>query len=498
MANLTLYNIYIAALVAVGGFSYGFGFSMFATSIAMPGFYNYFGLVENSDYAAKILGGVNGVFNFGLAMGALLQGWLSDTLGRKKALALAAAFATIGGALTAGSVAIPMLIVVRFPQGIGLGILLSLVPVYLTEVAPPHKRGMLSGLTTWSFTIGYLICAWIGVGAYFAKNEAVQWRMPIALSCFAPVVLFCGSPLIPESPRFLVQVGRKEEAWGILQKIHHDPTDPQETAAHAEFIQIQRQIEFERAEEVSYLKMLTKPSWRKRSLLAFFVQFASQSSGILAIANYMTLVFVDLGMTGVIPLVLYAVANCFGSISVTASVFLIDRVGRRTLLLIGFPILACILLTEGILQWKYVGTDNHVGLGAAVAVLYLYFIVFCGCIDVTQFVWAAEIFPTSIRSRGTGISTFGYFVGAITYTTPSAVAMRNIKHNILYLYMGLCIISTIIIYFFVPETKQLPVEEIAALFGDKVVVHLTADGQHLIEEEDISEKATNVQQISVV
>jgi MFS family permease len=151
-------------------------------------------------------------------MGALFQGWLSDTVGRKKALALAAAFAIIGGALTAGSVAIPMLIVVRFPQGIGLGILLSLVPVYLTEVAPPHKRGMLSGLTTWSFTIGYLMyvsiqiyltffnsadlcnpysCAWIGVGAYFAKTEAVQWRMPIALSCLAPLVLLCGLPFIP-------------------------------------------------------------------------------------------------------------------------------------------------------------------------------------------------------------------------------------------------------------------------------------------------------------
>lgn len=113
-------------------------------------------LVPNHQ-TTRILGGVNGVFNFGLAVGALAQGWLSDALGRKKAFALAASFSFIGGALLAGSVAVTMLIVVRLPQGFGLGILLSLVPVYLTEIAPPRRRGVLSGLTTWSFTIGYLM-----------------------------------------------------------------------------------------------------------------------------------------------------------------------------------------------------------------------------------------------------------------------------------------------------------------------------------------------------
>lgn len=94
---------------------------------------------------------------------------------------------------------------------------------------------------------------------------------------------------------------------------------------------------------------------------------------------------------------------------------------------IGFPCLAILLLTEALLQWKYVGSGNKAGLGACVAVLYLYFIFFCGCIDVTQFVWVAEIFPTAIRSRGVGIGFFGYFVGAITYTSASALEMKNMS-----------------------------------------------------------------------
>lgn len=90
-------------------------------------------------------------------MGSIVQGWTADWLGRKKAMAVAASFAIIGGALTAGSVNIAMLIVVRFVQGFGLGKVICLVPLYIAEVAPPHRRGMLSGATVWSFGIGYVV-----------------------------------------------------------------------------------------------------------------------------------------------------------------------------------------------------------------------------------------------------------------------------------------------------------------------------------------------------
>lgn len=92
-------------------------------------------------------------------MGSLFQGWLCDVVGRKKAFAVAGACSLTGGALITASIAIEMLIVVRLLQGIGLGMLICLVPLYLTEVAPPKKRGLLSGLTTASFAAGYLVYA---------------------------------------------------------------------------------------------------------------------------------------------------------------------------------------------------------------------------------------------------------------------------------------------------------------------------------------------------
>lgn len=150
---------------------------------------------------------------FGAAIGALIQSFLADRLGRKKAMAIASICGLAGGALAAGSVAVAMLIVVRILQGCGLGMLLALVPLYLTEISPPHRRGFLTGLTVMSFGMGYVMysfplcqfstltdrnsCAWISVGAYHAVNLTLGWRLPLALACVGPLGLLIGLPFIP-------------------------------------------------------------------------------------------------------------------------------------------------------------------------------------------------------------------------------------------------------------------------------------------------------------
>ncbi|EXJ69135.1 uncharacterized protein A1O5_08070 [Cladophialophora psammophila CBS 110553] len=266
MGKLTWYNIAICLVVSWGGYSYGFGFAIFVTSIGQPSFYEYFDLDRN------ILGAINALFNFGLAIGALAQGWLVDVIGRKKAFMVAAISSLIGAALITGSVAIGMLIAVRLLHGFGLGMLICLVPLYLTEVAPPRHRGLLSGLTTLSFGMGYVVCAWISIGTYYAKTFNVQVRVPLALACVGPVALLLGLPFIPESPRYLCLKNRASEAWEVLQKIHHDPGDETDSAAHAEYIQIVRQVEFDKEQKAGYVEMFRNPSWRHRSLLTLFIQ----------------------------------------------------------------------------------------------------------------------------------------------------------------------------------------------------------------------------------
>lgn len=156
---------------------------------------------------------------------------------------------------------------------------------------------------------------------------------------------------------------------------------------------------------------------------------------------------------------------------------------------IGFPSIALILLAEALLQRRYVGTDDHAGNAAAIFFIFLYGAFYGFFLDPAQFVWCTEIFPTTIRAKGVGLTFFSYFVGAITYTTPGALAFKNIGWKMYMVWFTCNIVSTVVIYFFLPETANLPLEEIGALFGDEVVIHMTADGQGLTEVKGLATTA---------
>jgi hypothetical protein len=241
--------------------------------------------------------------------------------------------------------------------------------------------------------------------------------------------------------------------------------------------------------------------------MVLFLMFATQSAGILGITNFVILITESLGLTGSMPLLMYAVYTIVATIPNFISSAVMDRIGRRTLLrtllfstyplrysfaadnlphlVIGFPSIALILLAEALLQRRYVGTEDRAGNGAALFFIFLYGAFYGFFLDPPQFVWCTEIFPTTIRAKGAGLTFFSYFVGAITYTTPGALAFKNIGWRMYMVWFSCNVVSTVIIYFFLPETARLPLEEVGALFGDEVVVHMTADGQGLAEVDNL-------------
>lgn len=137
------------------------------------------------------------------------------------------------------------------------------------------------------------------------------------------------------------------------------------------------------------------------------------------------------------------------------------------------------------LQKTYVGTTSKGGNAACVLFIFVFIACYSFFIDPPQFAFVSEIFPTNIRAKGIGLALFAYFVGAITYTAPAAVAFKNIGWRMYMVWFAVSIVSTVLIYFFVPETKGLALEEIGELFGDKVVVHRTLDGRGIVEENDV-------------
>ena len=212
-----------------------------------------------------------------------------------------------------------------------------------------------------------------------------------------------------------------------------------------------------------------------------FMMFASQTTGVTGISNYLIPIMSSLGFKGAFPLIIYAIYSSVGTIFVFIVTFTVDRVGRRRMFLIGYPLLAVVLLIEAVLQQQYLGTTNRAGQIAAVAVMHLYIVIFQTA-DSPTFIWISEVLPTTIRAKGIGLAVFSMMAGFITFSAPGGLAFRNIKWGMYLIFMGLSIIAAVVIYFWIPETKGLPVEEIGDLFGDVVVVHLTEDGQNIVEK----------------
>ena len=210
--------------------------------------------------------------------------------------------------------------------------------------------------------------------------------MPLCLCPIAPILLLIFTFWLPESPRWLIWDGQNARAWEIIQKIHHDPVDNQDLAAHAEYIQIEKQVAYDKETKAGYVQMFTVPSWRKRTFLAILVIFAVQSAGINGVTTYLILEAEETGLTGSMPLLIYAIYVVVAvSVNFLNAAFL-DKVGRKKMLLMGLAWTGLCLFATTLLEWKYVGTANKQGNAAAIFFINLFAFGVGFFLDPTQFV----------------------------------------------------------------------------------------------------------------
>lgn len=242
----------------------------------------------------------------------------------------------VSGALQAGSVHYIMFITVRGVCGIGTGMILANCPVWMSEISPPHTRGLLVGSHGVAVIFGAVVAAGVAFGLHFV-SAPIQWRLQYIVltffSCLLPVSLF----FIPESPRWLIENGKPDEAWEILKRLHSSPRDPKASLAHAEMLQIKAQVDADKQAPYSqgikaYVHIFRTSSLRKRAICSILVWIMAQSTGVLVVVNLLPLILRSLGYGTVLQLGLalaWITCALFGCI---VNVLIMDRFGRVKLL----------------------------------------------------------------------------------------------------------------------------------------------------------------------
>jgi MFS family permease len=237
----------------------------------------------------------------------------------------------LAGALQAGSVHIAMFLVARFICGVSAGMIITNCPVYMSEISPPHIRGMMVSNHAISIIYAYILSSLMALAFSFVETS-YQWRLQYVLLTFFGVVLFLSLSFLPESPRWLCEKGREKESWEVVQKLHKSENDPDAHFANAEMSQIKAQIEIERTLPRGYLHILRTPHLRFRAVISVLIWVMGQSTGILVIANLTPTLFAGLGFNTTLQLGLSAAWTVCALLGALVNATLMDRFGRVKLL----------------------------------------------------------------------------------------------------------------------------------------------------------------------
>ncbi|OCL08881.1 MFS transporter [Glonium stellatum] len=484
----------------VGQLAASYPASVIGVTLAQPAFLEYMGLVTLVDgkqqmtkNANSLIGATTGVFQAGAFCGVLAGSWVMDRYGRKAGTVFCATLSIVGGTCLCAAQSIAMFIVFRFFAGAGSMAFVGLIPVYSAELAPPKLRGIFVGMNLIGITFGYALASYMGLAFYFAKATAAQWRAPLGLALIFPVAMLLVLPFVPESPRWLLMVGRADEARKVTMQLHsvrgggQDDSDGDGTEyARREFCQMQMQTALDQTLNPTWLQMFTRHSYRKRVVATCGFAFLGQSTAILVINNYGPTIYRTLGYGTLDQLIL----QCgWITVSIPSNIFgacIVDRVGRKPLMLASVSACCTCLIIETALIASFASPigaiPNQAALRACVAIIYLFQAVYGVGIDGAGVVFYSEVFPTHLRAKGVALAMATISLANLTYLQVTATAFANIGWRFFLVFIAISSVGLVWIYLYIPETKGVPLEEIAALFGDPDEVAIFSENIQLNRE----------------
>ncbi|WP_018631168.1 sugar porter family MFS transporter [Niabella aurantiaca] len=446
-------SIFIITLVAsLGGFL--FGFDMAVVSGVLPLLQKQFTLSAFEE------GWFVSVALIGCIAGVAVSGELSDRLGRRKPLFIAALFFLLSALGCAVMPSLTGVLVFRFLGGAGIGLASNVVPLYISEIAPAKIRGRLVTFYQFALTLGILIAYLSNAGLVrFSAGHAPEgsgwfdlvfrsevWRGMLGVGVIPAVLFLFGLLLVPESPRWLAQQGRLAEARAIVDAL--SPGDALQAG------QLQEPVP---GGSAAY-KELFSPRWRKALILGILLPLFSQFSGINAIIYYGPSILSNAGVSlsnSLISQVIFGFANMIFTL---IALWKVDSAGRRPLYLWGTAGATVTLFLTGLCF--VTGATTTIWLLICVMA---FLACFAFSIGPLKFVVAAEIFPGRIRGRAMAISIMVMWIADTIVGQLTPVLLKGLGTGpTFWIFAAFGIIAFITVYRLLPETKGKSLEQIEA------------------------------------
>lgn len=454
---------FLSIFVSLGVFLFGYDQGVMSGLITGMYFKDYF----NQPSSAEI-GTMVAILEIGALISSLVTGRIGDIIGRKKTILYGSLIFIVGGACQTFATGMPMMMLGRIIAGLGVGALTTIVPVYQSEISPPHNRGKLACIEFSGNIFGYMVSVWVDYGCSYIESDWA-WRAPLAMQVIMGSLLAVGTLLVVESPRWLLDNDHDEEGIVVIANLY-GKGDIHNPKARDEYREIKMNVLLQRQEgERSYYDMFKR--YYKRVFIAMSAQALAQLNGINVISYYAPLVFEQAGWHGRDAILMTGINSVTYLMSTVPPWYLVDRLGRRFILLSGAA--AMIVSLSSISYFMYI----DIGLTPNLVVLFvmIYNAAFGFSWGPIPWLYPPEILPMSIRAKGASLSTaanwtFNWLVGEVTPILQDAIHWR------LYLvHAFFCAVSFIVVWFIYPETANVRLEDMNSLFGDATTMAPTPE-----------------------
>jgi SP family arabinose:H+ symporter-like MFS transporter len=439
------YVLLISSIAALGGLL--FGFDTAVISGTTPFIKPYFGLDD------IWLGWTVSSLLFGCIIGVISAGKPSDIFGRKKTLMAAAFLFVVSAAGSALASNLVVFILYRILGGLGVGIASMLSPMYISEISPAERRGRLVSFNQLAIVIGILL-AFIS-NALLVDTGENNWRWMLAVMGIPALLFFVFLFFAPESPRWLVQKGFSEKAFIILEKINGD------TDARKELKTIEESITEE--EDRGTFREVFSQRMRPVMLMGVFLCVFSQITGINSIMYYAPVIFQSIGAAASSAVAQTAIIGGGNLIFTFVAISLVDRLGRKPLLIGGVTGMI-VALTSIATAFYLKKTDGYIIL----VLILMYIASFSASVGAVTWVIVSEIFPNKLRSKAMSVSIVSLWLANFVLILVFPLMLNRLGGAASFLFFdAMCVLLLLFTIIKLPETKGKSLEELEKILVKK-------------------------------